>query len=153
MLKNKTTLAVLILAAVAAASALAQTSARPEILTLFTTPQERDLIDNNRYRVSAKKEAKATVEAAAPKEQKKVLMQDVVLVIKLNGVSLNKSGQSVAWLNGQAFENGGKLDDGSRVYISGALNAQVKVKTPDGKYHSLVTGETSEIKYSKAIEG
>ena len=149
MLKNNITLFALI---IAAASAQAQTSARPEILTLFTTPQERDLIDRNRYRITPQK-VDTTVEAAAPIEQKKVLMQDVVLSIKLNGVSLDKSGQGIAWLNGKAYENGGKLEDGSQVFISGTLNARVQLKTPDGKYHRLVTGESSEIKYSKAIEG
>jgi hypothetical protein len=152
MLKNNPTLTALILAITAAASAQAQTSARPEILTLFTTPQERDLIDRNRYRVTSPK-ADTSVKAAAPVEQKKILMQDVVLNIKLNGVSLDQSGQGIAWLNGNAYENGAKLEDGSKVYISGTLNAKVQIKTPDGKYHSLVTGEEREIKYSKAIEG
>jgi len=152
MLKNNSTLLALILAITAAVSAQAQTSARPEILTLFTTPQERGLIDRNRYRVTSPK-ADTTVEAAAPKQQKKILMQDIVLNVKLNGVSLDKSGQGIAWLNGKAYENGGKLEDGSKIYISGTLNAKVQIKTPDGKYHSLVTGEQREIKYRKAIQG
>ena len=156
MCKNKSTQSILfslIVATSAAASAQSQSGDRPEILTLFTTPQERALIDNNRYRISSKK-VEATVKQAEPQQpQKKVIMEDVILTLKLNGVSLNKSGQSIAWLNGQAYENGGKLEDGSTIYIKGVLNAQVKIKTPDGKFHSLVTGESSEIKYQKAVEG
>jgi len=151
MCKNNAIILSLILAA-SSASVQSQSS-NAEIMTLFSTPQERTLIDNNRFRIAPQKQAPSTVEAAAPKTQKKVLMQDVMLTIKLDGVTLTQSGDSIAWLNGKAYENAGKLEDGSRIYIKGRLNAQVQIKTPDGKYHSLVTGESSEIKYQKVVEG
>ncbi len=122
------------------------------IQTLFTTPQERALIDHNRYRVAVKKTA-ARVETVAPKAPKKIEMETVTLTIKLNGVTFGESGQSIAWLNGASYENGDKLEDGTRVFISKQATNQVQVKTPDGKYHRLVAGESNEIQYQKAIEG
>ena len=122
------------------------------IQTLFTTPQERALIDNNRYRVAPKKTT-GKVETVAPKAAKKIVMETVTLSIKLNGVTFSESGQSIAWLNGTSYENGARMEDGVQVFISKQKNNQVQIKTPDGKYHRLVTGESNEIQYQKPAEG
>jgi len=114
-----------------------------EILTLFTTPQERDLI---------KAQVVAT-ENEEPEEEKKIEQQEILLSVRLAGVTISQSGQNIAWLNGKAFENGSKLDDGSRVFISSKVKTLVQIKTPDGKYHSVTTGETIDISYFKRIEG
>ena len=126
-----------------------------EMMTLFTTAQERELINKNRYK---KQTVKAVVEVVAPKdeehqEEEKTEQQEVKLSVSLAGVTLSQSGQNIAWLNGKALENGSKLDDGSIVYISKKIKNLVQIKTPDGKYHSITTGETIELSYFKRIEG
>ena len=125
-----------------------------EILTLFTTQQERELIDRNRYK---KKQVKNTVVVAEKPQQEEYIaveqMEEVTLTVRLTGVAISQSGENVAWLNGKAFENGGKLDDGSKVYINAKKMTQIQIKTPDGKYHSVVAGETFDITYFKRIGG
>ncbi|MBT7046530.1 MAG: hypothetical protein HN977_14225 [Gammaproteobacteria bacterium] len=124
-----------------------------EILTLFTTPQERDLINKNRYKKQAIKAQVVATENEEPEEEKKIEQQEILLSVRLAGVTISQSGQNIAWLNGKAFENGSKLDDGSRVFISSKVKTLVQIKTPDGKYHSVTTGETIDISYFKRIEG
>jgi len=121
-------------------------SSELEIMTLFTTQQERELINKNRY----KKQQPATV-AAVP--EKAVERKEVKLSIRLAGVTISQSGENVAWLNGKALENGSELDDGSKVIISEKAKTLVQIKTPDGHYHSVTAGETIEVSYFKIIEG
>ena len=135
-----------------AGSLHAQTS-ETEILTLFTTPQERDLINKNRYKKQAVKAQVVAAENEEPEEEKKIEQQEILLSVSLAGVTISQSGQNIAWLNGKAFENGSKLDDGSIVFISSKARTLVQIKTPDGKYHSIATGETIELSYFKRIEG
>jgi len=154
MCKNKTITGALLLSTVTAIfSQPLQAAGDYGIQTLFTTPQERALIDNNRYRVMAKKAPTTVTPSTQPKVQKKVQMETLIINVKLNGITLSENGQYVAWLNGKAYENGGKLDDGSQVFIKNQPQGQVQIKTPDGKYHRLVTGENSELQYQKAVEG
>ncbi len=151
MYKNKYTflLAWLMLFAI---NAQAQSvSGSDELLTLFTTPQERALIDRNRYRKTPQK-VSAETRPVEPEEQQ-VVLQTVTINPLLNGVSFSQSGQHVAWLDGQAYENGAKLADGSKVVIRAGQSLQVQIKTPDGRFHPLTTGEQSEIKYQKPIGG
>ena len=124
-----------------------------EILTLFTTQQERELIDRNRYK---KKQVKNTVvKAEKPPQQNEIEVEteEIKLTLKLDGVAISKSGQNIAWVNGKPYEHGEKLEDGSKVYINANKTTQIQIKTPDGKYHSIVTGETIDISYYRRIGG
>ncbi len=123
-----------------------------EILTLFTTPQERELINKNRYKKQSVKAEVVEVKDEEPQQERKVEQQEVKLSVRLAGVTLSQGGQNIAWLNGKAFESGSKLDDGSTVYISKKIKNLVQIKTPDGKYHSVTTGETLDVSYFKRIE-
>ncbi len=124
-----------------------------EIYTLFTTQQERELINKNRYKKQKVKAPVVVDEKPQQQEKEEVELEKITLTIKLAGVTLSQSGQNIAWINGKAFENGHQLDDGSKVYINVKVKNLVQLKTPDGKYHSIVTGETAEISYFKRIEG
>lgn len=126
-------------------------ASEPELMTLFTTVQERELIDNNRYK-SQQVEARV-VAVEEPQQQQQIEKEEVSLTVRLAGVTISKSGQNVAWVNGETYENGAQLEDGSTVHISNKLNSLVQIQTPDGKYHSVVTGETIDIFYFKRIEG
>lgn len=122
---------------------------KPEIMTLFTTQQERSLIDSNRYRNTSVKVKKPVVQdtQAAPEPERKVSYKEEVLTLRVSGITLSEDGTNVAWVNGQAYENGSQLENGSKVYINRKASKPVKIKTPDGKFHSLQTGESSELTY------
>ena len=121
-----------------------------ELMTLFTTAQERELIDNNRYK---KQQVETKVIEVTNEPEVEIEKQEVKIEVKLAGVTLSQSGQNIAWVNGRAYENGAKLEDGSIVYISSKLNSLVQIKTPDGKYHSVVAGEKVDISYYKSVKG
>ena len=76
-----------------------------------------------------------------------------MLSITLTGFTITQSGQNVAWLNGKPYENGSELADGSKVYITSKVKSQVQIKTPDGKYHTVTTGEAAELSYFMPGEG
>lgn len=124
-----------------------------EIMTLFTTQQERQLIDNNRYRVKTEKSSKPAVVKQEPEPDRKVVYKQEVLTVKVSGITLTQDGKNIAWINGKAHENGSSLVDGSKVYISRKVKDLVQIKTPDGKYHNVVTGKTSDLKYLVPVQG
>jgi len=124
-----------------------------EIFTLFTTQQERQIIDRNRYKTEEKKVARAAEIEKPQVTEKAIPAQASILKVMLSGVTISQSGENIAWLNGKAYENGGTLEDGSKVYISQKSKTLVQIKTPDGKYHALTTGETIDISYFKPLEG
>jgi hypothetical protein len=117
-----------------------------QILTLFTTQQEREIIDRNRYRNEPEREAEKV--AQEPREELKVIpRQTASLKLMLSGVTITQSGENIAWLNGKAYESGATLTDGTKVIISRKSKNLVQVVTPDGQYHALTTGETKELSY------
>ncbi len=125
-----------------------------EIKTLFTTQKERQLINNNRYQVKPDKEVMLNAKTIQTEpEEKKVLTKIETISVKVSGITLSQDGKNIAWINGQTYENGDELIDGIKVYISSKVNNQVQMKTPDGKYHNLVTGVSSNIQYSVSIDG
>ncbi len=151
-MSNKTTTRLILLLSLSISGSLQAQTNDFEIYTLFTTQQERQLIDKNRYRTDQVETA--VVEKQQPAEARpQEVREPQKLTIKLGGVTLSQSGENIAWLNGKAYENGNKLDDGSIVYISKKVKNLVQLKTPDGKYHSLTTGETMDINYLKPLEG
>ncbi len=126
-----------------------------EILTLFTTQEERSLIDSNRYKNQSSKQTKKPVvvqQEVVAETESEIIYEPQLLKIKVSGVTLAQDGTDLAWVNGKAYENGAKLEDGSKVYISRKIKNAVQIKTPDGKYHNLVTGQSTDIKYMKPVE-
>lgn len=118
-----------------------------ELYTLFTTQQERELIDRNRYKLDQPKKEIVEEKVDPALTVEAIPMKKETLTIMLSGFTLTQTGQNVAWLNGKPYENGSKLEDGSKVYISSRLKSQVQIKTPDGQYHTVTTGESAEINY------
>ena len=120
-----------------------------DMLTLFTTAKERQLIDANRYKTDKLVQQQTISEAR--EETVEAQAEELKVSFKLSGFTLTKSGQNVAWVNGKPYENGAELEDGSIITISGKNKVRVRIKTPDGKYHSLSTGKTEDIGYYKPL--
>jgi len=123
-----------------------------EIMTLFTTQKERALIDKNRYSQQTKTVKSPAVVKEEPVVERKVIHKQETITIKVSGITITQDGKNMAWVNGAAYENGGKLEDGSQVFISRNNKKSAQIKTPDGKYHSVATGETTELSYLKPVE-
>ncbi|MGD8421658.1 MAG: hypothetical protein PVJ78_14515, partial [Gammaproteobacteria bacterium] len=107
-----------------------------ELATLFTTPQERELIDRNRYRNSlteqpeqqsgeSDKVATLDVEPTAYKSQ--------TIQYAVSGITVSSEGPDTVWINSVAYEDGARLDDGSRIKIFDGGEVRVRITAPDGK--------------------
>ena len=127
--------------------------AQEVLSTLFTTQQEREIIDANRYKNDQQETLEPQVQTASSVENTEQ-KEEEKLSFLLSGFTLTQSGQNVAWINGKPFESGSKLDDGSTLIISKKKLLNVQIRTPDGKYHNLTTGKAMDISYLKpSVEG
>ncbi len=122
-----------------------------QLQTLFTTAQERLLINSNRYKGDEKPvgqvmspEPEAVVEAV-----KEVIKEAVTVKYQISGVSTNKEGSKTAWVNGKPYESGEFMDDGTKIRVN---NTTVIITTLDGINHSAISGEVLDLTYLKPVE-
>ena len=119
--------------------------------TLFTTPQERLLINANRY-----KRDEVPVQQPEPEPEQapvQILVREEVSVdYQVSGISVSPDGAHTAWINATAYENGARLDDGSRVSILTRDGVRVRITAPDGKQYYATSGETLTVTYMAAVE-
>jgi hypothetical protein len=150
MLKVKNILFVLVL--LCGYSAKVSSQDLSQMQTLFTTAKERQIIDSNRYKED--KPVENIQPQVEPEQQnvdaeREVKKEEVVLTYKISGVSTNNEGSKTAWVNGQAYESGEVMDDGSKIRIK---NSSVVITAPDGKNYSAVSGELLDISYQRVIQ-
>ncbi len=92
---------------------------------LFSTPEERALLDElRRDRRIIEPEPQSVVDIA-PEAQ-------MVEQVTIDGVVLRSSGANSAWINGQQVSGGARTRDGVRVDASAAGGGQVKITLPSG---------------------
>ena len=122
-----------------------------ELSTLFTTPQERQLINANRYKSD---EARPQPVQDAPDDSPVQFMvqEEVIVEYRVSGISLSADGAHTAWINSLAYEDGARLDDGSRVMIMPGDDVRVRITAPDGKHYFATSGETISVTYMAAVE-
>jgi hypothetical protein len=122
-----------------------------ELSILFTTPQERQLINANRYKSD---EVKPQPVQDEPDESPVQFMvqEEVSVEYRVSGISLSADGAHTAWINTVAYEDGARLDDGSRVMIMDGDDVRVRITAPDGKHHFAASGETISVSYMAAVE-
>lgn len=118
--------------------------------TLFTTAQERQIIDNNRYKKENKQIKKQGVTETVSTRELEI--EKVNRRYKISGISINMDGSRTAWLNNKAYENGAIMDDGSKLRINNGAIKSVSITTPDGKKHTATSGETLVVSYARAQE-
>lgn len=121
------------------------------LMTLFTTPQERQVINNNRY----KGDKPQQIVKSLPEPEKEsnavqeLLKEEVGVTYVVSGVTTNTEGRGTAWINGRSYESGDTMDDGSKVRVK---NTTVIITTADGKNHSAISGEVLELTYLRTVE-
>ena len=124
-----------------------------DLSTLFTTPQERQLIDANRYRSDEVKPPQPVqAEAQDDSPIRMLASEEVSVEYQISGISLAGNGAHTVWINAQAYEDGALLEDGSRVKVFAGDDIRVRITVPDGKHYFATSGETLSVSYMAAVE-
>ncbi len=119
---------------------------RAEVKTLFTTTQERQIINANRYKFEEITRPpvfeEVETEFFAP-----VIREEFKISFVISGITVSKSGPHFVWINNQLYEDGGHLEDDSQIKVLHDGNIRVRITAPDGKRYYGTSGETVEVTY------
>ena len=127
---------------------LSQPLLAAELATLFTTPEERTLIDRNRYKSVQIETAPQPVEDVDHRDHgdiEEVTYDRVTKQYRITGITVSRAGPPTVWINSVAYEDGARLDDDSRVQVIEGDQVGVRITAPDGKQYYGTSGETLEI--------
>ena len=123
--------------------------AKAEVETLFTTPQERQIINANRYKTDeiVKPQVENTrTEFVAPTAQEEVNISFVI-----SGITISGSGPHSVWINNLVYEDGEHLEDNSHIKVLTGENIRVRITTPDGKIYYGTSGEVVDVSYVAGV--
>jgi hypothetical protein len=120
--------------------------ANAEIFTLFTTPAERQLINNNRFSKEEAAPVSNTVdeEVVVVEAQK---MEERIQTYLVSGITLAEGGDHTVWIDGMAYRSGDQLEDGSEIKVLGGNDVRVRITTPGGKQYFATSGQNLEVVY------
>ncbi|MCP4494310.1 MAG: hypothetical protein GY820_44470 [Gammaproteobacteria bacterium] len=125
-----------------------QSSALAELATLFTTPQERQLINANRYKIGEPRKPREVVRPES-NEIRQLVREEVSKSYFIAGIVVTEDGVRNAWINKQVYEDGELIDDECRLRVLVGDSIRVRITTPDGKDYYGLSGETVEVSYLK----
>jgi len=125
-------------------------AAAAELSTLFTTPQERELIDSNRYG-SGESKPKVVVEDTIEVPVQQLYQEPVTRQYKVSGITISRDGPHTVWINSTAYEDGAELEDKSKIKIMVGDEIRVRITAPDGKNYYATSGETLELTYLASV--
>ena len=125
-------------------------AAAAELSTLFTTPQERELIDSNRYG-SGDNKPKVVVEDTIEVPVQQLYQEAVTRQYKVSGITISRDGPHTVWINSTAYEDGAELDDKSKIKVMVGDEIRVRITAPDGKNYYATSGETLEFTYLASV--
>jgi hypothetical protein len=124
-----------------------------ELSTLFTTPQERKLINTNRYTSDeVRPRVQSNQEEPATESIQQLVQEEVRETITISGITLSDSGPNMVWINSLAYEDGASMDNKMRIKVMPGSKVKVRITAPDGKHFFATSGETIEIVYQAAVE-
>ena len=121
-----------------------------EIETLFTTPQERQLINANRYKtdeIEKPHTEETNTEFAAPRAR-----EEVNISFAISGITISGSGPHSVWINNLVYEDGEHLQDNSHIKVLTGEKIRVRITTPDGKNYYGTSGEVVDVTYMAVVE-
>jgi hypothetical protein len=122
-----------------------------ELSTLFTTPQERQIINSNRYKGDKPKPVEP-VETVIELPRQPMAQEEVVQQYKVSGITLSRDGPHSVWINSIMYEDGEQLEDDSKVKVLAGDEVRVRITAPDGKQYYATSGQTLEVTYLVNIE-
>ncbi len=116
--------------------------------TLFTTPQERQIINSNRYRDEKPKPVEIEPEEVKIELSMQPLEQEeVVREYRISGITLSQDGPHSVWINSVLYQDGEELEDGSRLQVQVGDEIRVRITAPDGRHYYATSGQALEISY------
>jgi len=128
--------------------------AQAELMTLFTTSQERQIINANRYKSDEPKpEPTVAVDPGLnelPMQQ--LLKEEVTREYSISGISLSPEGAHTVWINAKMYEDGDQLADRSRIKVMVGNEIRVRITAPDGRHYYATSGEKLQITYLAPVE-
>ena len=136
-------------AAVLLLGGLLQPALAADLATLFTTPEERTLIDRNRYGSVQMEAAPQPVDEVDSGDMaiEETTYESVTREYRITGITVSHAGPPTVWINSVAYEDGAMLDDDSRVQVIDGDQVGVRITAPDGKQYNATSGETIEVNY------
>ena len=124
--------------------------AKAEIQTLFSTPQERQIINANRYKTDVIEEPDiehVRTDFVAPTAKEEVNISFVI-----SGITISNNGPHSVWINNLVYEDGEHLADNSHIKVLNGKQIRVRITTPDGKIYYSTSGETINVTYRATVE-
>ena len=120
-----------------------------DLMTLFTTPEERQIINANRYQRDDIKPFQQPViieeDDTEPVEQ--AVREEVTREYLISGITLSRDGTHTVWINSTAYEDGEQLEDRSKIKVLPGNEIRVRITAPDGNMYYATAGQTLEITY------
>ncbi len=125
-----------------------------DLSTLFTTPQERQIINSNRYKDDKPKlvESVQPAEAVVLLPIQRLAQEEVIQEFKISGITISRDGPHSVWINSVMYEDGDQLEDSSKVKVLAGDEVRVRITAPDGKQYYGTSGQTLEVSYMVTIE-
>lgn len=118
-----------------------------EISTLFTTPQERQLIDANRYKDDSARQSRRAVEQPKAEVVSDQVREEVINTFVITGIAISSEGFHSAWINDQEYMDGDLIEGKIRIKIISGTDVKLRMTAPDGKRYYGTSGETLEMTY------
>ncbi|MEM7563345.1 MAG: hypothetical protein AAF353_09880 [Pseudomonadota bacterium] len=124
------------------------------LATLFTTPQEREIINSNRYKSEAVTAPVEEVQAEQEVESavQQLVQEEVTQQYRISGITISSEGPHSVWINSLVYEDSESLEDGSKIKVIAGDEIRVRITAPDGKHHYATSGEIIDVTYLAPIE-
>ena len=136
-----------------AAALLFPAAASAELGTLFTTPEERQIINANRYKSDETRSRPVEPEQQVDKMPiRQLVMQEVTHAYTVSGITLSSEGPHWVWINSTRYQDGAILEQGGRVKVLDGDEVRLRITAPDGRSYYAKSGETVEISYQVPME-
>ena len=123
-----------------------------DISTLFTTPQERQIINSNRYKSDKPKPVEVEEEVKIELPTQQLVQEEVFQEYRISGISISQDGPHSVWINSAVYEDGEELEDSSKVRVMVGDEVRVRITAPDGKHYYATSGQTLEISYLVTVQ-
>ena len=122
-----------------------------ELATLFTTPQERQVINANRYKKVEIEPVREPEEEHEHDPVQALVSESVTREYLISGITLSREGPHTVWINSVSYQDGEELDDRSRIKVMDGDEVRVRITAPDGKQYYATSGQRLEINYLAPI--
>lgn len=127
-----------------------------DLMTLFTTPEERQIINSNRYKSDEPRDApveEVVEETTTPDlDIQQLVLEEVRREYRVSGITISRDGAHTVWINSAIYEDGEQLDSSSRIKVFDGDEVRVRITAPDGKHYFARSGETVEVSYMAPVE-